>query len=40
MHRVATKFVSRLVTEEQKEQLVAISQVDQANSDENCLKTL
>jgi hypothetical protein len=41
MHRVAAKFVLRLLNDEQKEQRVAISQeVDQANSDEDCLKTL
>jgi transposase len=41
MHRVVAKFVSRLLTDEQKEQRVAISQeVDQANSDEDCLKII
>jgi histone-lysine N-methyltransferase SETMAR len=41
MHRVAAKFVPRLLTDEQKEQLVGISQeLDQANSDENFLKII
>jgi transposase len=42
MHRVAAKFVPRLLTDEQKEQRVAISQelLDQANSDENLLKNI
>jgi transposase len=41
-NRVATKFVPRVLTEEQNEQRVAISQelLDQANSAENILKTL
>jgi hypothetical protein len=36
MHRVAAKVVPRLLTDEQKEQRVAISQelLDRANSDE------
>jgi predicted AAA+ superfamily ATPase len=42
MHRVAEKFVPRLLTDEQKEQHVAISQelLDQAHSDENFLKNI
>jgi hypothetical protein len=42
MHRVATKFMPRLLTDEQKEQRFGISQelLDQANSEENFLKTL
>jgi hypothetical protein len=40
MHRVAAKVVPRLLTDEQKEQRVAISQelLDRANSDENLKK--
>jgi hypothetical protein len=40
MHSVAAKFVPRLLTDEQKEKRVAISQelLDQANSDENYKK--
>jgi hypothetical protein len=39
MCRVAAKFVPHLLTDEQKEQRVAISQelLDQANSDEKTL---
>jgi histone-lysine N-methyltransferase SETMAR len=42
MHRVAAKFVPCLLTDEQKEQRVTISQelLDQANSDENFLKNI
>jgi hypothetical protein len=42
VRRVATKFVPRLLTDEQKEQRVAISQelLDQANSDENLKKNI
>jgi hypothetical protein len=41
MRRVATKFMRRLLTDEQKEQRVAISQhLDQANSDENLKKNI
>jgi histone-lysine N-methyltransferase SETMAR len=42
MHRVATKFVPHLLADEQIQQRVAISQelLDQANSDENFLKTI
>jgi histone-lysine N-methyltransferase SETMAR len=42
MHRVATKFVPHLLTDEQIQQRVAISQelLDQANSDENFVKTI
>jgi hypothetical protein len=42
MHLVATTFVPRLLTDEQKEQRDAISQelLDQANSDENFLKSI
>jgi hypothetical protein len=40
MHHVASKFVPCLLTDEQKEQRVAMSQelLDQANSNENFLK--
>jgi hypothetical protein len=42
MHRVATTFVPRLLTDEQKEQRVAIRQelMDQAKGDENFLKNI
>jgi histone-lysine N-methyltransferase SETMAR len=42
MHRVAAKFVPRLLTDEQREQRVGINQelLDQANSDGNLLKNI
>jgi len=40
MHRVAAKFVQRLLTEEQKQNRVTVSQelLDRSNTDENLLK--
>ena len=40
IHRVATKFVPRLLTEEQKQNRVTVSQelLDRSNTDENFLK--
>jgi len=40
MHRVAAKFVPRLLTEEQKQNRVTVSQelLDRSNTDENFLK--
>ena len=42
MHRVATKFVPRLLTEEQKQNRVTVSQelLDRLNTDENFLKNV
>ena len=42
MHRVAAKFVPRLLTEEQKQNRVTVSQelLDRSNTDENCLKNV
>ena len=41
MHRVAAKFVPRLLTEEQKQNRVTVSQdlLDRSNTDENFLRT-
>jgi len=40
MHRVAAKFVPSLLTEEQKQNRVTVSQelLDRSNTDENVLK--
>lgn len=42
MHRVAAKFVPRLLTEEQKQNRVTVSQelLDRSNTDENFLKNV
>ena len=42
MHRVAAKFVPRLLTEAQKQNLVTVSQglLDRSNTDENFLKNV
>ena len=42
MHRVAAKFVPRLLTEEQKQNRVIVSQelLDRSNTDENFLKNV
>ena len=42
MHRVAAKFVPRLLTEEQKQNHVTVSQelLDRSNTDENFLKNV
>jgi len=42
MHRVATKFVLRLLTEEQKQNRITVCQelLDHSNTDENFLKNV